>query len=469
MSILAVLFTAFSCILGVVVPWLGVLCYYLFTVGQMQTMWPHHFGEARVSLYITAATLIGLVGATAIKLVNYRVLLYPPTIMMIILIAWVNLSVPYSSYFVHVEPVKGQLTQAEILETFNKIVVFYFFAALLIDTRKKLEWLIYAFALIALYYTYWANLMYLTGQFWLFGINGRLGGMPKSVYFDENYLAMIYVLATPVFYYIGVARKYMIIRYAIWMIVPLSWHALFLTGSRGALVSVGVVCIYIFFRSYFKKASIGIVIGLIVATIYQSGVLLNRVDETVEEANKVESTVASDDEALDPRLLSWKVGLQIMHDYPVFGVGVANFIMAFPDYSNTNRHVAHNTFLQFAANCGIITGLIYLWFFWIRFTTLFKKAPPDAKYHLGLHRDYLDDLLNALYLGFFVVAVFLDLMVYEILYMVLIMGFAKYCIDRPREVKVRKYKKSIYRFGQKKATLDDQTEVIDGPGPRLTS
>ena len=465
MSILAVLFTAFACILSVVVPWIGVLAYYLFTVGQMQTMWPHHFGEARVSLYITAATLVGLIGATAIKLVNYRVLLYPHTILMVILIIWVNLSVSYSSYFVHVDPVAGQLSQADILETFNKIVVFYFFAALLIDTRKKLEWLIYAFALIALYYTYWANAVYLSGQFWLFGINGRLGGMPKSVYFDENYLAMIYVLATPVFYYIGVAQKFMIVRYGVWMLVPLSWHALFLTGSRGAFVSVGVVCVYIFFRSYYKKASVGIIVGLIVATIYQSGVLLTRVDETVEEANKVESTVASEEEALDPRLLSWMVGFQIMRDYPVFGVGVANFIMAFPDYSNTKRHVAHNTFVQFAANCGIITGLIYLWFFWMRFITLFKKKPPDAKYHLGLHRDYLEDLLNALYLGFFVVAVFLDLMVYEILYMVLIMGFAKYCIDRPQETKVRKHKKSIYRFGQKKINMDDPTEITGEPKP----
>lgn len=465
MSIVAVLFTAFACLLGVVVPWIGVLAYYLFTVGQMQTMWPQHFGEARVSLYITAATMVGLVGATAIKLVNYRVLLYPHTILMVILIIWVNLSVSYSSYFVHVDPVKGQLTQADILETFNKIVVFYFFAALLIDTRKKLEWLIYAFALIAFYYTYWANVMYLTGQFWLFGINGRLGGMPKSVYFDENYLAMIYVLATPVFYYIGVAQKFMIMRYAVWMIVPLSWHALFLTGSRGALLSVGVVVIYIFFRSYYKKASIGIIVGLIIATIYQSGVLLNRVDETVEEANKAESTVASEEAALDPRLLSWMVGFQIMNDHPIFGVGVANFIMAFPDYSNTKRHVAHNTFVQFAANCGIITGLIYLWFFYMRFRNLFKKKPPDAKYHLGLHRDYLEDLLNALYLGFFVVAIFLDLMVYEILYMVLIMGFAKYCIDRPEVTKVRKKQKSIYRFGQKKINMDDPNEVAGEAKP----
>lgn len=459
MTIIAVLFTAFACLLGVVVPWVGVLIYYLFSIGQMQTMWAQDFGDARVSLAITAAVLIGLIGATAIKLVNYRVLLYPHSILMVILVIWVNLSVPYSDYLVHVDPVKGQLTQEDILATFNKIIVFYFIAALLIDTRKKLEWLIYTFATIAVYYTYWANKAYLTGDFWLFGDNGRLGGMPKSVYIDENYLAMIFVLATPVLYYIGVARSHLIIRYGIWMIIPLSWHALFLTGSRGALLSVGVVCIYIFFRSYNKKASLGIVLGLIIAVIYQSGLLLNRVDDTIEVANQVESTVQNDEKALDPRLVSWQAGFQMMRDYPIFGVGVANFIMAFPDYSNTKRHVAHNTFLQFAANCGIITGLIFLWFFWMRFLAFIKKRPPDAVYHGGLHRDYLEDLLSCFYLGFFVIALFLDLMIYEILYMTLIMGFAKYRIDRVVVKDHRKPKKSIYRLGQKEQKRDGDTDM----------
>lgn len=461
MTIIAVLFTAFACLLGVVVPWVGVLVYYLFSIGQMQTMWAQDFGDARVSLYITAAVLVGLIGATAIKLINYRVLLYPHSILIMILLVWINLSVGYSEYIVHVDPVMGQLTQADILETFNKIIVFYFIAALLIDTRKKLEWLIYTFALIAIYYTYWANKVYLTGEYWLFGDNGRLGGMPKSVYLDENYLAMIYVLATPVLYYIGVARRFMIIRYGIWMIIPLSWHALFLTGSRGALLAVGVVCVYIFFRSYNKKASIGIVAGLVLAVVTQSGLLLNRLDETIEVANEVESTVQSDEDALDPRLVSWKAGFQMMRDYPMFGVGVGNFIMAFPDYSNTKRHVAHNTFVQFAANCGIITGLIYLWFFWMRFLAFIRKKDPEAVYHGGLHRDYLEDLLSCLYLGFFVISIFLDLMIFEILYMVLIMGFAKYRIDRVVVKDYRKPKKSIYRIGQKEQNPEGHLDKLD--------
>ncbi len=459
MTIIAVLFTAFACLLGVVAPWVGVLFYYLFSVGQMQTMWPQEFGEGRVGLSITAAVLIGLIGATGIKLVNYRVLLYPHSILMAMLALWVNLSAEYSDYLVRVEPLKGQLTQAVILETFNKTVVFYFVAILLIDTRKKLEWLIYTLAFVCFCYSLWANKVYFVGEFWLFGDNGRLGGMPRSVYLDENYLAMVFVLTTPLLYYIGVARQNVIIRYGFWGLIPLSWHAIFLTGSRGALLAVGVVCIYIFFRSYNKKASIGIIVGLVLAVIYQSGVLLNRVDDTIEVANAVESTVKSEEEALDPRLVSWQAGFRMMQDYPLFGVGTSNFIMAFPDYSNTKRHVAHNTFLQFAANNGVITGLIFLWFFWMRFLACVKKRPPDAVYHGGLHRDYIEDLLTCLYLGFFVIAIFLDLMIFEIMYMILICGFVKYRIDRVVVKDYRKPKDSIYRFGQKEQRPQDGTDV----------
>ena len=455
MSIAALIYVAFTCVVSLFVPWLGVIFYYLFSVGQMQSMWPHHFGaESRVALMITAATFIGLCGATAIRAVNYRVLLYPHTIAILIFAAWINLSIPYSSYFVHLDTLPGELTPKDIIEIFNKIIVFYLIASLLIDTRKKLVWLIYAFAAILVYYSYWANVMYLTGQYWLFGINGRLGGMPKSVYLDENYLAMLYVFATPVLYYIGISFKNFYMRYGIWLIIPLTWHALFLTGSRGGLLALGVVIVYIFFRSFHKLASIGIVVGLVIAVVYQSGVLLNRVDETIDSASQLEDDVASEEEALDPRLLSWMVGLEIIRDYPGFGVGVGNFTVAFPDYSNTKRHVAHNTFIQLSAECGLLTGLIYLWWYYMRFKNIFRKPPPDAKFAAGLHRDYLEDLLNSLYVGLFCIAIFLDLMIFEIMYMIFLLSFSKYVIDYKVPDNYRKPKKSIYRVGQREHVPD---------------
>ena len=453
MSILAVAFVLGAAFLALVVPWLGVLAYYLFSVMQMQYLWPQDFGEARVSLIITAATILGLGAATALKMVNWRVLLSPYAFMMLLLILWVNLSYEYSSFISYFE-IEIALASEDIISTFNKTAVFFLIACLLINTREKLEACIYLLAFITLYYSAWANKMYLTGEFWRFGDNGRLGGPLESVYV---------VLATPVLYYLGVARQNFFLRYGIWLTIPFTWHALFLAGSRGGLLALGTVCIYIFFRSFHKLASIGIVIGLVLAIVFQSGHLLTRVDTTIEASEQLEQM--DTEEKLDPRLISWGVALEIMQKYPVFGVGVGNYINAFPEFSNTKPHVAHNTFFQFSSQCGVLAGLIYLWFFIIRIPTLRRSAKIAGRdsFPCGYKRDYLDDLINSVYLGFFIVAIFLDLMIYEILYFVILIGFVKYTLDRQTAPKERRLIDSIYRYGQadRKAADDasgDDTE-----------
>jgi len=460
MSIFAAAFVAIAGLLAIVLPWAGVLAYYAFSIMQMQYLWPQDFGQARVSLILTGAVVIGLGGATALKMIDWRVLLSPYSLLTILLVFWINLSVDYSPFVLFAEP-RNLLPQDYFLETFNKTVFMVFVAGLLINTRKKLEWSIYALAFMLLYYSFWANKVYFTQEFWLFGDNGRLGGPLDSVYFDENYLAMLYVLATPVLYYLGVVRTNLLLRYGIWSLIPLTWHALFLTGSRGGLVSLAATCIFIFFRSYNKKASVGIIVALVLAVIFQGGHLLTRVDDTLEANEELaQLDERSEEEKLDPRLISWSVSLEILRDYPLFGVGLENFINAFSAYSTTNPHVPHNTLFQFATNSGVAAGLIYLWFFAVRLRTLKTSAKVDGKdtFPGGLPRDYLDDLLNSMFLGFFIVAVFLDLMLYELLYFLILLGFVKYNLDRKTERKPhRGVIDSIYRTGQDSKREEEAT------------
>ena len=151
----------------------------------------------------------------------------------------------------------------------------------------------------------------------------------------------------------------------------------------------------------------------------------------------------------------------------MFGVGVGNFMEAFPEFSRTRPHVAHNTFFQFSANCGVFAGLIYLWFFAVRLPTLKRSVKIHGRdtFPRGFKRDYLDDLLNSLFLGFFVVAIFLDLMIYEIMYFILMLGFVKYTLDRATEPKRRGLIDSIYRLGQNSSRRntddDDKKDAED--------
>ncbi len=474
MTIPVILFTLFSCITAVVVPWLGVVVYYLLAVGQLSALWPQDFGDSRSSLYISLATLVGLGVATATRQVDYRRLGHLPNLLMMLLVVIVNLSVANSPYDGFEDVKMSALSPLEILDIFNKIMVIYFAAVLLIDTRFKLIFLLTVIGGVLMYYTLWANKIYVTSEFWRFGDNGRLNG-PLGIYYDENYLAMLFLLATPIFYYMSVGTSSRIIRYGLWFSIPFTWHALFLTGSRGALASLAVVCVYIFFRSYNKKASVILVIGLVVAVIDQSGHLLTRIDGTVkvEEVERdrafVENTDSDDfsEVIIDPRLISWQVGLKLARDYPLLGVGPGNFMRAFTQYDDSEPHVAHNTFIQFAANCGVIAGMIYLYFLFIRLKTVFKKPDPEKKYPNGLHRDYLDDMLNGLFVAFYCVAFFLDLMVLEILYFVFLVGYCKYALDRSKRKRGRGLIASIYRWKQGSRQQVEETDLDATAGVTL--
>jgi len=468
MSIAVLVITLLSCITAVVVPWLGVIFYYMLAVGQLHTLFPQSFGDSRSSLYISLATIVGLGVATATRQVNWARLFMMPNLLIMLLVVFMNVSYGNSPYDGFVEELKESLlTPDEMIEAINKIALFYFVAILLIDTRFKLIFLITAVGCVLFYYTLWANKIYVTQEFWRFGDNGRLNG-PFGIYYDENYFAMLFLLATPIFYYISIGVNSRIIRYGLWFSIPFTWHALFLTGSRGALLSLAVVCGYIFFRSYNKLLSVVLVAALVVAVVDQSGNMLSRVNDTildVETAERdrayIENTEDSPEilaEPVDQRLLSWQVGFGIIKDHPLLGVGPGNFLRAFPDYHDSIPHVAHNTFVQMAAAGGLASGFIYLYFLYLRVRNIFTKPDPEAKFARGFNRDWLNDLLNSLFIAFYCVAFFLDLMILEVLYFIFLVGAAKYCIDNKKRRSVRSLIQSIYRW---KKGAGEEGEVLN--------
>ena len=91
----------------------------------------------------------------------------------------------------------------------------------------------------------------------------------------------------------------------------------------------------------------------------------------------------------------------------------------------------------------------------MRLKNVFKKPPPGATFDAGLHRDYLEDLLNSVFIGFFMVGIFLDLMIFEIMYLIFLFSAAKYAIEHKTLTTVRAPKDSIYRVGQSKSEDED--------------
>jgi len=145
--------------------------------------------------------------------------------------------------------------------------------------------------------------------------------------------------------------------------------------------------------------------------------------------------------------VSWTVGVKVMRDFPVLGVGLGSFLKVYPAYSDEAPHVAHNTFLQFATNSGIVAGFIYLYFLFMRMKVSYRQTsvPPSGANPRGLPRDYLDDLITSTFIGCYAAGMFIDMMIIELLYFIFLLGTCKYILDLQARSRVATIQDSIYR------------------------
>lgn len=64
------------------------------------------------------------------------------------------------------------------------------------------------------------------------------------------------------------------------------------------------------------------------------------------------------------RFLNWKTALHIFRDHPLLGTGLSTFGKIYPQYMQpgaNETHYAHNTYLQFGSELGLIGMLLVLW------------------------------------------------------------------------------------------------------------
>jgi O-antigen ligase len=92
------------------------------------------------------------------------------------------------------------------------------------------------------------------------------------------------------------------------------------------------------------------------------------------------------------RLISWKLGLELFRDSPVFGVGAGNirhkmnelYQREFPEFKK--KLTPHNQFIMVLASSGIIGLFLFCIGFFIP---------------LGYEKNYQDPFILALYIAFF--------------------------------------------------------------------
>ena len=244
------------------------------------------------------------------------------------------------------------------------------------------------------------------------------------MYVDQNSFAMLFVVLSPFIWYWGAMQR-SVLKWAIWLIIPFCWRAVFLTASRGGLLGLGVTLMVIVLRSNRRILGFALIPAfLFVFFVHGGSVMLRRADRIT---NYHQRGSAAD------RLESWRAALAMIKSHPITGVGLASYGPAFPHYSNKQPREAHDTFLQIAADNGLIAGVMYLLVIFGCLSALWKNgirmkdAAPDA-IHSFLYA--ANEATLAAFSGLVVCSVFLSLQDFEIFYCLVVMTNAVLFLSR---------------------------------------
>lgn len=413
-------------------PWVTSVMYFLNGVLQPKYIWPWTFPDLSVSKYLVLASIAAWGIAVIRKKVDFQVYKQKQSIIMMFMLMMIHLSNYLSDYPKYTVGASTDI----IMGTYNTVFVMYFVSIGILsdhaNAKKALLGIAMVFGFVGAYYTYWANDLYFSYRWDMF-FQGRLIGPILSPYQDGNLLATLVVMCMPFLLLGFFYAKNFWLKWACLGVTPMLWHAIILLGSRGALLSLGLTTLLIVTVLRKHKIVGGVVqkvkgvtfykglllFGLVVALIYQGGILISRTVDTVESA-KEES-----EEPLNPRFVSWGVGIDLIKEHPIFGVGTQRFVVAshilFPERA---VHVAHNTFLNFSANSGLPVGICYLALLAMCHSRYRKSA--KLKFANSEIYEYISKSVYCSMFGFFICSIFLDLVVFEGFYLGLLLSFLTY-------------------------------------------
>lgn len=388
-------------------PWIGVVAAYVFVILTPQCIWYWDFAGIRPVFWTLIPTLVGIIIAFIRGDLDITRLMTRQNLFIFML--WFCFVISsYVGPYVNVN-VHRAFQAAWVRGLVDNIFLLYFAAVLLIDSEKKLKYMAAVMTLSTIYLIYWCNHQYLAHL--QYGrIEGPSGASGGGTYTDQNAFAMLFVTSLPFLYYFGHYFANRTYRYALWLIMPFGWHAIFLTGSRGGLLGLGVTLLLIMLRSSRKIIGVGLIALFVVAFIWEGGSLMRSRADTI--------TSYQEDGSAEARIHSWRVAIKMIEDHPLTGVGLASFLDAFPEYSTTKPLMAHDTFLQIAAESGLLAGFAYLLVLIELLRGLLRRGAvfKGRANYTGNFSYCLNEALLISLSGFITCSLFLSLNVYEIFY-----------------------------------------------------
>jgi probable O-glycosylation ligase (exosortase A-associated) len=403
---------------GIVVggPFLAVAVYYLFAVLRPQFLWqwalPPGIGWSE---YPAIAAALGLVLYTfgVVPIDGRRqptfLGLSPTHLAFLAFGTWTSLTYVTAS---------NQAVSWPWLLEYLKIVTMFFIAALVIRTFTEV-WILYLVATLPLLYVaYEVNSLYV--------FQGRLdiyhrgyGGL------DNNGAALMLAMAIPLALnaWEGIRSRW---RWLFVASIPFILHAVLLTYSRGAMVSLLAVTPVLIWRSSRRRQFIAVTMLLAAMLPFLAGREIRQRFFSVAQYQE--------DQSAESRFSSWSAAFHIANDYPIFGVGIRNAnLFSYRYGADIENRTIHSQYLQILADEGYVGLLLYLFVLGNFFLgarrmrrALRTRADGDTARLLAMVNG-----LEASLAVFCVGGLFLSLEVFELPYLIVLIAAQTFVLPLP--------------------------------------
>jgi O-antigen ligase len=151
-------------------------------------------------------------------------------------------------------------------------------------------------------------------------------------------------------------------------------------GTTGALVFMAAVLLLK--KGFAHKRLIGFILGGTLAAavvVIASTTVVDRVNTLIHQDM---------DDTLEGRYRFWDGTIDLIKDNLIAGTGPGTFTVAFPPYQKPGQaklpRYAHNDYLQFTADTGILFIPLMLWLLYLFFKTGFKKFQSRSRQTSGI-------------------------------------------------------------------------------------
>jgi O-antigen ligase len=256
---------------------------------------------------------------------------------------------------------------------YTSSVLLIFISISIVDTLPRLRWT--ALALIG---SYGFGSLYVIRE-WQQGHKLYSNFRPGWIVGDSNYFATTAIFAVVLgFYFMQGKRPPWEKTYCAACLV-LTNVAITLCASRGAFLGLAAAALLIVWSS--KRRVRNLILMSVLVLPLSLALPISPLHRLLNPTQDYGSTQA--------HLEAWKAGLRMIEAHPVAGVGLGNFKPLMPLYMPVTPGtrvdvdtLAHNMFIEVAAELGLPALMIFLAMFWFTYRTLRKLRRSSSTHSL---------------------------------------------------------------------------------------